>query len=186
MGIREDASLPDEKWKAFYCSGWQTTEVTVQPGPDYSQWEADGKSQTVRYQDLHTTVSSKERAEECVASGYQIAARLTSTPDYGLTSIVIVTHNQLLYTRLCLDSIRMRTDESHEIIVVDNASTDGTVEYLQSHPGVKIIENSENRGYPAAANQGIAAAKGRQVLLINNDVVVTTGWLRRSSRRTVP
>ena len=53
-------------------------------------------------------------------------------PTTALTSIVIVTHNQLEYTRQCLDSIRLLTDEPYELIVVDNGSTDGTVEYLRA------------------------------------------------------
>lgn len=97
----------------------------------------------------------------------------------GTTSIVIVTHNQLAFTRECLLSIRDRTDEPYELIVVDNGSTDGTVEYLQSLQDVHLIVNTENRGFPAAVNQGIQAASGEQVLLINNDCLVTTGWLRR-------
>jgi len=101
------------------------------------------------------------------------------TTDHGLTSIVIVTHNQLGYTKMCLDSIRFLTDEPYELIVVDNGSTDGTLEYLRACGDVKLIENTDNRGFPAAANQGILAGRGRQTLLLNNDVIVTTGWLRR-------
>jgi cellulose synthase/poly-beta-1,6-N-acetylglucosamine synthase-like glycosyltransferase len=59
----------------------------------------------------------------------------------GLTSIVIVTHNQVAYTRQCLDSIRDRTDEPFEIIVVDNGSTDGTREYLENCDDLRAIFN---------------------------------------------
>jgi GT2 family glycosyltransferase len=52
-----------------------------------------------------------------------------------MTSIVIVTHNQLDYTRLCVESIERCTPEPHELIVVDNTSTDGTVEWVG-----KIVE----------------------------------------------
>ena len=99
--------------------------------------------------------------------------------DAGLTSIVILTHGQLEYTRLCLDSIRRFTDEPYELIVVDNASPDATVEYLRAQPDVRLLENQENRGFPAGVNQGIAVAQGQQVLLLNNDTIVTTGWLSR-------
>jgi len=98
---------------------------------------------------------------------------------FGLTSIVIPTHNQLAYTKACLDSIRLLTDEPHEIIMVDNGSTDGTVDYLRSLSDVRLIANESNRGFPAAVNQGIAIASGEQILLLNNDTIVTTGWLRR-------
>ena len=103
----------------------------------------------------------------------------TGPPSCGLTSIVILTHNQLSYTRECLDSIRAHTEQPYELIVVDNASTDGTVDYLSSLPDVKLIRNSENRGFPAGCNQGIRAASGSQILLLNNDTVVPAGWLGR-------
>lgn len=100
-------------------------------------------------------------------------------PADGLTSIIIVTHNHLTYTRGCLDSIRHVTDEPYELIVVDNASTDGTVQYLTGQADVKLVVNAENRGFPAAVNQGIEVATGEQILLLNNDTLLTTGWLQR-------
>ncbi|HJT36518.1 MAG TPA: glycosyltransferase [Pirellulales bacterium] len=121
----------------------------------------------------------ESEAEEFNVERYSVTATAEPKRDYGLTSIVIVTHNEVGCTRACLASIRFVTDEAYELIVVDNGSTDGTVEYLRSCPDVKLIENRDNRGFPAAANQGIAASQGRQVLLLNNDVLVTTGWLRR-------
>ena len=75
-------------------------------------------------------------------------------PTSALTSIVIVTHNQLEYTRQCLDSIRRLTDEPYELIVVDNGSTDGTVEYLRAFPGVRVIVNETNRGLPGRGQPG--------------------------------
>lgn len=101
------------------------------------------------------------------------------TPEYGLTSIVIVTHNEFAYTRGCLASIRYFTDEPYELIVVDNGSTDGTPQQLAQEPDIRLIANAENLGFPAAANQGIRCARGNQVLLLNNDTLVTTGWLQR-------
>lgn len=93
------------------------------------------------------------------------------------TSIVLLTRNALRYTRLCLRSLRRFTPEPHELIVVDNGSTDGTPEYLARQPDVRLIRNRENRGFPAGCNQGLAAATGDRLLLLNNDTVVTPGWL---------
>jgi FkbM family methyltransferase len=101
---------------------------------------------------------------------------------HGLTSIVILTHNELPYTRRCVESIRRHTPELHELILVDNASTDGTTEYLRGLDNASMIFNTENRGFPAAANQGIRQARGSQVLLLNNDTIVTPGWLDRLLR----
>jgi GT2 family glycosyltransferase/tetratricopeptide (TPR) repeat protein len=94
-----------------------------------------------------------------------------------LTSLIVVTCNALAFTRLCLESIARCTPEPHEIIVIDNGSSDGTCAYLEARGGVRLIRNDSNRGFPAAVNQGIAAANGEFVLLLNNDVIVTDGWL---------
>jgi GT2 family glycosyltransferase len=125
---------------------------------------------------------SAQDAAEFYAYQYLVRARPAAPSDVELTSIVIVTHNQLEFTRQCVESIRRLTDEPYEIIVVDNASTDGTVEYLRAMSCVRLITNDTNRGFPVAANQGISVATGRQVLLLNNDTVVTTGWLARMLR----
>ena len=125
---------------------------------------------------------SKEDADEFYTYQFLIRRQPIRVPDFGLTSIVILTHNQVEFTRQCLNSIRLYTDEPVELIVVDNGSTDGTVDYLRSLPNVRLIANETNRGFPAAANQGMAVATGKQVLLLNNDVVVTTGWLGRMLR----
>ena len=123
-----------------------------------------------------------EEADEFFAYQFLVVAQSEPPLDSGMVSIVILTHNQWEYTQLCLDSLRRFTDVPHEIIVVDNASTDGTREYLGSLPDVRLISNSENRGFAAGCNQGIAAAQGRHVVLLNNDTIVTTGWLRRMLR----
>ncbi|MCX7748472.1 MAG: bifunctional glycosyltransferase family 2 protein/class I SAM-dependent methyltransferase [Clostridia bacterium] len=94
-----------------------------------------------------------------------------------LSSIIILTHNQLEYTKLCLDSIRKYTHVPYEIIVVDNASTDGTVGYLEQQNDIRLIKNIENKGFAAGCNQGIMASGGEYVVLLNNDTVVTCGWL---------
>lgn len=101
----------------------------------------------------------------------------------GLTSIIILTHNQSKHTKLCLDSIALHTPEPHEIIIVDNGSTDDTLDYVRSyaasHDNVRVIANAANRGFAAGNNQGLALARGDYVLMLNNDTIVTSGWLGR-------
>jgi FkbM family methyltransferase len=150
--------------------------------PGHEDWVRNGRPREVRVGGLHVSGLSEEAAEEFFASRFAVKAEPAPAVHRERTSIVILTHNQLPFTRRCLDSIRRCTDEPHELIVVDNGSTDGTVEYLHSLAGVKVIVNAENRGFPAGCNQGIRAATGRQVLLLNNDTVVTTGWLDRLLR----
>jgi GT2 family glycosyltransferase len=94
-----------------------------------------------------------------------------------LTSIVILTRNQLDCTRACVESIQAHTPEPYELIFVDNGSSDGTPAYLRSIAGATVIDNDRNLGFGGGCNQGISFASGERVLLLNNDVVVTPGWL---------
>lgn len=104
-------------------------------------------------------------------------AGLLAPPPAPLVTIVVLAYNQLDYTRLCLDSLRRHTRLPYELLVVDNASQDGTPEFLRALEGVSLLTNRENLGYARACNQGIAAAQGRHVVLLNNDTIVTQGWL---------
>lgn len=95
-------------------------------------------------------------------------------------SIIIPTLNGVEHTRACIESIQRCTQVEHEIIVVDNGSTDGTVEYLRglSATGeIVALTNRQNRGFAGAVNQGLALATGRRLVLLNNDTIVTDGWL---------
>lgn len=95
----------------------------------------------------------------------------------ALTSIVIPVHNAIEYTAHCLESIDRNTPEPHEIIVVDNGSTDGTADWLIARDQGTLIRNPTNLGFSVAANQGMAQAVGDPVVVLNNDTLVTSGWL---------
>jgi GT2 family glycosyltransferase len=88
---------------------------------------------------------------------------------------------------MCLASVLENTEyPNYEVIVVDNASSDGTVEELKrlagSIPFVKMILNDHNAGFGPGNNQGLAAATGEIFVLLNNDTVVPRGWLTRLAR----
>ncbi len=163
--------------KLLHRTGFAAVSIEALPAPEYAEWVARGSPGQVKVGGLHVSGLPALEVEEFYSRGFLVEAVPRQTPDFGLTSIIIVTHNQLDYTRQCLDSLRRLTDEPYELILVDNASTDGTVEFLSSLPAAKLIVNDENRGFPAAVNQGIAAAGGSQILLLNNDTILTTGWL---------
>jgi GT2 family glycosyltransferase len=97
-------------------------------------------------------------------------------------SIVIVNWNTRDILRDCLKSVFEQTkDISFEVIVVDNASSDGSVLMVKSEfPRVVLIENKENHGFAAANNQGMQIAKGRYVLLLNSDTIVLDGAIQKS------
>lgn len=96
-------------------------------------------------------------------------------------SVIVVTWNRQDLLRACLLSLQQQTFRDFEIIVVDNGSNDGSLAMLRSAPfeAVRTIENAENRGFCAANNQGIAAARGRFIALLNNDAEAEPDWLRQ-------
>lgn len=165
--------------KLLYRAGFESTQWSLIPGSGYAEWDRSGRPGTVRAGNLQIEGLSAQDAEEFFIYQHLVRARRRPLPDYGVTSVIIVTYNQLEFTRQCVDSILLRTDAPTELIFVDNGSTDGTPDYLQSIPGARIILNSRNLGFAPAVNQGIRIASGRQILLLNNDCIVTTGWLDR-------
>jgi len=113
-----------------------------------------------------------------------IDAGLREVEAFPLVSVVVVTYGGLELTKACLDSLlHGETWPRLEVLVVDNASTDGTPEYLRNlvlaDPRVRCILNPENRGFAAANNQGVREARGEVVVLLNNDTVVPPGLMGR-------
>jgi GT2 family glycosyltransferase len=96
-----------------------------------------------------------------------------------LASIVIPVFNEVTYTKLCVDSIIRNTDYPYELIIIDNGSIDSTAEYLGKLQDITVISNETNLGVPKAFNQGIRASRGRYVMILNNDTIVTPHWLSR-------
>jgi GT2 family glycosyltransferase len=98
----------------------------------------------------------------------------------GLTSIVIVSWNTRDVTLACIRSVQAHTPESHEIILVDNGSVDGSVEAFRGlvPAGIQLVELPRNLGYPGGVNRGLERVRGEWVCLLNSDTVVTKGWLR--------
>jgi GT2 family glycosyltransferase/glycosyltransferase involved in cell wall biosynthesis len=97
-------------------------------------------------------------------------------------TIGIVTFNNLELTELCLASIGSSTVyPNFEVVVVDNASSDGTADWLRdeiaARPSHRVVLNSENRGFGPACNQALGDSEAEFVCLLNNDTVVTRGWL---------
>ncbi len=98
-------------------------------------------------------------------------------------SVIVVTYNNLDLTKACLASLDAHSHyDNIELIVVDNASSDGSPEFLsgwvKQADNRKLILNSDNRGFAAANNQGLAIASGDYLVLLNNDTHVTPGWVR--------
>ncbi len=94
-------------------------------------------------------------------------------------SIVIVSYNARADLERCLDSLDAAPPADSEIIVVDNASADGSPESVRRRPSVRLIELSENGGFAAASNVGMRASEGDTILLLNSDTIVPAGAIDR-------
>jgi GT2 family glycosyltransferase len=99
-------------------------------------------------------------------------------------SVIVVNWNRREMLRGCLESLARQEGADFEIVVVDNGSSDGSAEMVEKEFGgdlaknVRLIRNSENRGFCAANNQGIRAARGEFIALLNNDAQAEPHWLR--------
>ncbi len=100
---------------------------------------------------------------------------------WPLVSILVVTHDGLGWTRACLESLDRSTDwPRFEVVVADNASTDGTQEWLDDEErrgALRSVRLAENRGFAAGVNAAAEAARGEWLCILNNDTIVTRGWL---------
>ena len=95
-----------------------------------------------------------------------------------LVSVVIVNWNGLRFLDGCLSSLFNQSYQDFEVIMIDNGSADGSVEFVKSNfPRTVIIENKENLGFSAANNQGIKVARGKYIATQNNDTVADKNWL---------
>jgi len=96
-------------------------------------------------------------------------------------SVIILCFNQLEYTKQCIESVLQNTVcDSYEVVVVNNGSTDGTNEYLESlgskHTNIKVINNAENLGFSKGMNIGVRNSCGEYIILLNNDTIVDINW----------
>lgn len=93
-------------------------------------------------------------------------------------SIIVPVHNNWRYTLNCLKSIRENTTGDYELVVVDDASTDETPTILSKISNVLLLSNEENSGFVESCNRGAKASRGKYIIFLNNDTLVTAGWLQ--------
>ena len=109
------------------------------------------------------------------------ASLVATAPRFGgIASIIMLSWNAPEFTRMAVESIRAVTRHPHEIIVVDNGSDAATCAMLgalEAQYDVRVVYNGRNLGFGAGMNVGMAHARGDVLVLLNNDVIVTAGWL---------
>lgn len=99
-------------------------------------------------------------------------------------SVVVLTYNSIKYIKTCLNSLFQQSYPHFEVILVDNGSQDGTVDFVKGHYNdITLLENKENRGAAYARNQGIAAAVNKWVLSLDCDVVLEKDFLLKAHQK---
>ena len=92
-------------------------------------------------------------------------------------SVIILTYNGIKLLRQCLPSVLASTYSNLEIIVADNASNDGSADWIAStHPSVEVVRHPENILFCAGNNRAVDHANGEYIVLLNNDVEVEPSW----------
>ncbi len=106
-------------------------------------------------------------------------ANSSSTPcQKGLVSVVIPNWNGKKFLQGCLDSLVASDYALIEVVMVDNGSHDGSVEFLESnYPQIKLVKFAQNTGFSVAVNAGIRNSSGEFIALLNNDTVVEANWI---------
>ena len=106
------------------------------------------------------------------------------TNDSPKVSVIIPHWNGIEIISECLDSLAKTQFDSYEVIVSDNASTDGSQKWLkENHPEVRLLENSKNYGYAGGCNRGSEIARGTFLLFLNNDTIQDLSWLEHLVKR---
>lgn len=92
-------------------------------------------------------------------------------------SIIIPNYNGAKYLKICIESLHKQIFKDYELIIIDNASSDESVNIIESYDNIKLIKLDKNYGFDRAVNEGIKIAKGEYVILLNNDTEADEEWL---------
>jgi len=116
---------------------------------------------------------SREKAYQYTVTAKHIPQSQATTD----TTIIILNWNTFPYVKACIESIQKNTQPRYKIILVDNGSLDGCVQWAREQPNVITIENEVNLGFAPGCNQAIAATDTPYIMLLNGDTLVRPGWL---------
>ncbi len=132
------------------------------------------------YEESFRTPEDKQRTSTPAFEPDEIENLRLSLPtsDEPLVSVLIPVYNQLEYTLKCLQSIAEHKPEvAFEVVVADDCSTDATQQVLARINGLRVVRNPENLKFLLSCNRAVDFCRGKYVFLLNNDTVVSEGWL---------
>src|SRR5438045_1086633 len=100
------------------------------------------------------------------------------TPMSGVSIVIVTWNGRELLERILGAVVAQATDHEAEVVVVDNASVDDSVDYIRTtFPEVVLVQNARNEGFAEGCNRGVQAARGEVIVLLNNDALPRPGWL---------
>ncbi|MBI4002743.1 MAG: glycosyltransferase [Nitrospira defluvii] len=190
VGLFDESLFVHEDWDLWIRLATQYAFAHIAQTTAEFTWRSDGSSMTSRDQDafartmdiIYRKYFSYAAAHPKILAAQRehlsaLKARVTKTSYH--CSIIIPVWNNADLTQQCLTALAGVTDGvTFEVVVVDNGSTDGVQNFLQTLGGdVQVIRNQENLGFAKACNQGARAARGEYLVFLNNDTIPLQGWL---------
>ena len=152
-----------------HCTTWLERHAMADAGGDLKQ--------SVRYHAQHGLQAWLDKP------GNAVRLPNSGTDEIPALSVVLILYNQAGLTLRTLQALADQRGATFETIIIDNASSDQTGALLARVHGAQIVRNPDNLGFVLAANQGAAMARGRHLLLLNNDAIVQAGALATTCRQ---
>jgi pyrroloquinoline quinone biosynthesis protein E len=125
---------------------------------------------------IKAKVAEQFRSLNSASSGTQTDLGVKASSSESAT-IIVVNLNGGDRIRRCINSVLAKTDYPYELIVVDNGSSDGSRQWLESLDFIHLVRNQNNVGAPVARNQALSIARGDWIVFLDNDTIVTNNWL---------
>ena len=166
--------------RGYYDLGLKGGKILINDGIDTFCWHYNERRRVKKIEHLIQKTMGTEKARNIGNNCSQSTIDQIKFPKPGEAaevSIIIPVFNKYQYTLNCLKSISDNTIGSFEVVIVDDASTDETANQLKKIPNLTIIRNKENFGFVESCNTGAKVSKGKYLLFLNNDTVVTENWL---------
>ncbi len=141
-------------------------------------WKDKREGEINIYKDILKERERFSRGEGWRAQIRKLAGFNLLMADNGSVSVIIINRNGERFLDGCIESVKKQSYKRIETILIDNASTDGSLPFVQNnHKDITIIANNNNDGYSKAANTGILKSKGEYILILNPDIVLTPNFI---------